>query len=130
MTANKNNPDPGEEKIYQADNYRLSSSTPELGYRNSVSIDNSARQKDIPVGDENLDHLVRTPATNESYQHEAETHGKRTARGINPDELVYSGHVTHPARQGKTYPTGPHELSQPIWFYMIMKKLAAEKEQR
>jgi len=123
MPAYKNDPNPGKEKIYQKYDYRFPSAT-------MPPLDNSARQKDIPVSDESIDHLIETPANNEFYQHAPETHGKRRARGINPDKLVYSGHVTHPARQEKTYPAGLYELSQPIWFYMIMKKLAADKEKK
>lgn len=135
MATNKNIPSPGKKKMYYEHNYRLPSATAGSQYdcsgnHNSPPIGNLARQKNIPISDESLDHLIQTPANNEFYQHAPETLGKRITRGINPDELVYSGHVTHPARREKTCPASLYELSQPIWFYMIMKKLAAEKEKK
>lgn len=134
MVAYKNNPGQGEEKIHQKHDYRSSSSVPGSQYNHNRPFNgDSARQKDIPVSDESLDHLIQPPATNEFYQHAPKTHGKRIPSGINPEEFVSSGYVTHQTRQRKNYPTGlgnAYDLSQPIWFYMIMKKLAAEKEKK
>ena len=120
MTAEKNNPNPGKEKTYQKYDYRLPIAT-------MPPLDNSAQQKHIPVNDESLDHLIRPPAYNESHQHAPKAHGERTPSGINPQGTTYSSYVARPTHQRETYPTSLYDLSQPIWFYMIMKKLAAEK---
>jgi len=102
MTANKNSPAEGHER-----NYRSSSLSAELRYgrpynHNRPSIDNSAHQEDALTNDENLDQLIWNQGKNESYQ-------------------------------GRPHPTDPgnaYDLSQPVWFYMIMKKLAAEKKKK
>ncbi len=101
MVAYKNNPSPGQEKTYQKYDYRLPSVIRPLH-------DNSMRQNDIPVSDESIDRLIGPHVANEFYQRATET---------------------HPTRQ-RTYPTSrryEYDLAQPIWFYMIMKKLAAKK---
>ena len=102
MTANKNNSNPSERKIHQTDNYKSPSVTG-LEYHNRSPIDNSESPNGDPMSDESLDHLIQAPANNDFYQHAPEIPGKKTTSGINPDELVYNGHITHPARQEKTY---------------------------
>lgn len=59
----------------------------------------------MPVNNTSLDSLAQTLAISEFYQRASKTHGR-------------------------SIPGNEYDLSQPVWFYMIMKKLAAEKEKK
>lgn len=60
---------------------------------------------DVPVSNTSLDSLAQTPAINEFYKQVSKTYSRRV-------------------------PGNEYDLSQPVWFYMIMKKLAEEKEKK